>query len=147
MKAFVITIDALMAITIASIMLASILFMIPQASTSNFDKKQLFNLGNDILSVMDTSRRLSYYVGQSAGFVNEDLGFYVGLLPKTFCGNLTVKTYDGSIGPPPSFNLDKTYNNFTQNCEKKNEYIKVKRIFINYENEKYGLAEFELWLR
>ena len=122
MKGFALTIDALMALSLAFIMFIGILSLIPHASINNYNKKQLSNLGNDILSTMDTSERLSFYV------------------------DITLNIYSGNIGPPASFNLLNTYSNYTQNCEKSNDFVKVKRMFINYNQQRYGLAEFELWL-
>jgi len=93
MRGFALTIDALMALSIASLMFIAILNLIPQASLTSYNTKQLSNLGNDILSVMDTSEKLSSYVGKSSDFIKQDMGYYINLLPKTFCGNLTLKIY------------------------------------------------------
>lgn len=147
MKGFAITIDAIIALSLATLMFASILTVIPEASINNYNKKQLSNLGNDILAVMDGTGRLSYYVGQSSSFIQEELGYYLTFLPQTFCGNITLKIYSGNIGPPTSFSLVDSYSNQTQNCAKTNDFVKVKRMFINYENQRYGLTEFDLWLR
>ncbi len=147
MRGFAITIDALTALCLATIIFASILTMIPQASINNYNKKQLSNLGNDILFLMDNLGTLSSYVGQSSSYIQESLGYHLTLLPKTFCGNITVKVYSGNIGPPISFTLNNIYSNQTQNCQKAEEFVRVKRMFINYDNQKFGLAEFDLWLR
>jgi hypothetical protein len=127
-------------------MFTIIVNLIPQAMIEDLESKEMFNLGTDILSVMDINGTLSYYVGKSTNFVNEDMGNYVSLLPQTYCGNMTIRIYSSS-GDPVSFNLQENYKNYTENCNRGNDFTKVKRMFIEYQQEMFGLAEFEVWLR
>jgi len=146
-KGFVLTLDAIMATTIAVAIVITIINMLSLTSVSYFDKQQLESIGNDFLAVMDLSGKFRSYIGQSANQVNQDLGQQLQLLPQTYCGNITVKIYRGNIGPPVTFTLENTYNNFTVGCIRKQEITKTKRIFINFDPQKFGLAELELWLR
>jgi len=146
-KGFVLTMDAIMATTIAVVIVIAIVNMLPLASTNYFDKQQLESIGNDFLAVMDLSGKFRSYIGQAASQVNQDLGLQLQILPQTYCGNVTVKIYSGNIGPPTTFTLENSYNNLTAGCIKKQEIIKTKRIFVNFDPQKFGLVEFELWLR
>ena len=147
MKGFALTVDAMLAVTLALIMFATILTTLSQVSVNNFDRKHLYNIGNDMLLLMDKYKTFVSYVGKSTSFVNRDLGNYVELLPENLCGNLTVVIYDGSVGPPVSFTLDNTYYNITQDCQKVDKFTLSKRSFSEFENQKFGIATFEVWLK
>jgi len=146
-KGFALTLDAIMATTVAFAIVIAIINMLPLASTNYFDKQQLESIGNDFLAVMDLSGKFRSYIGQSASQVNLDLGQQLQILPQTYCGNVTVKIYSGSIGPPLAFSLQGTYNNFTSSCTRKQEITKVKRIFVKFDPQRFGLVELELWLK
>ena len=146
-KGFVLTLDAIIGITIAISISAIVINTFYTGSVNYFDKQQLAGIGYDILAVLDLTEKFSSYMGMSSGEVNRSLGEELQLLPKRYCGNITVSVYTGDIGPPVNFNLENTYNNFTDECVKKQEITKVKRIFVNHDPQKFGLAEIELWLR
>jgi len=146
-KGFVLTLDAIIAITIAISISAVIINTFYAGSVNYFDKQQLGGIGYDLLAVLDLTKKFSSYINQPASSVNPDLGYQLSILPQRYCGNITVSVYTGDIGPPVNFDLENTYNNFTDGCIKNQEITKVKRIFINHDPQKFGLVELELWLR
>ena len=146
-KGFALTLDAVMATTVAVAIVIAIINMFPLTSVNYFDKQQLASIGNDFLAVMDLSGKFRSYIGQTSSQINKSLGEELQLLPKTYCGNVTVKIYTGNIGPPITFTLGNTYNNFTSGCIRKQEITKTKRIFVNFDPQRFGYVELELWLK
>jgi len=143
-KGFVLTLDAVLAATTALIISAVIVTIIATGGVNYFDRLQLSNTGNDLLAVLDISGKLSGYVGGSEAQVEEDLQDRLLLLPFQYCGNITVNVYKYQS---EEFVLDKDYNAISIGCIKRNETAKVKRIFVNTNKQKYGLAEIEIWLK
>jgi len=151
-KGFVLTMDSVLALTTAIIMSATIIGIISTNQRTDYlSTQQMFSISNDFLAVLDLSNKLNSYVGQPANSVNTDLGLQLGFLPKQYCGNITVSIYDGDKGPPISFSLyansNPPYNNISSGCIRKSDFIKVKRIFIDFDTDTFSIAELELWLR
>lgn len=146
-KGFVLTLDAIIAMTVAISISAIIINTVHTSSVNYFDKQQLAGIGYDLLAVLDLSGKFSSYIGMGESQVEKDLGQQLQLLPQRYCGNITVSIYEGDIGPPVTFDSENTFNNFTDECTKKQDVTKVKRIFVNHDPQKFGLVELELWLR
>ena len=144
MKGFVFTLDATMAVITAIILSAVVISIFNTGSAPSAQGSQLFALGNDMLTVLFKSGRLNSYLGQPASSVNPELGQHLDMIPLQYCGNITVSSYSHSGG---NFNLQDSFTNSTNNCPKKNDMYKARRMFADYGKQRFALAEMEVWLK
>ncbi len=144
MKGFVLTADATLAVVAAILLSAVAVTLYNTSSLPSAESSQLFAIGNDMLTVLFKSGKLQAYVSQSPAAVNPQLGQYLQLLPAQYCGNVTVTTYRYSGG---GFTLQDNFNNVTAGCPKTGDLFKSKRVFAEFDEQRFGLAEMEVWLR
>lgn len=140
MKGFVMTMDAMFAIAIASAAAFAIISML-SAGIAQLNAQQIVIAGSDILSVMQHNRTFSGYIGASDSFVDSDILSKLGALPAQYCGNMTVTIYDAG-----NFANSRQYNAATCGSGSDDIY-KAKRMFADYGSRKFGIAELELWLK
>ncbi len=139
MKGFVLTTDAIMAVIIAFTASFAIVSMLP-AGTARYDVQQLAVAGNDMLSALYHNGTLNGYINMQESAVNSDIANKLAILPKHFCGNMTVTIYDAD-----NFASKSAYGAAT--CAAGKDTFKTRRIFADYDREKFGIAEVELWLK
>ena len=142
-KGFVFTLDALIALTLAIAIGATAMTALQNYSSTPFAFRHLSAAANDFLSVMEQSGVFNSYVGKSQDFVNGDLRTRLELLPSNYCGDVTLSVYRYSNG----FVLDETYGAVTLGCDTPDQQVNAKRIFLNTDRERYGLAEITVWVR
>ncbi len=148
-KGFVLTMDAILALSVAIIMSGVIIGIISLSQGVDYSiNQQLFYIGNDFLAVMDFSGKLKGYIGQPDSSANPDIGQQLQLLPNQYCGDLALKIYSTTGNPATiDYNNPETHGNMTPGCIKRNEAVKVKRIFVQFSPQKFGFAELQMWLR
>jgi len=148
-KGFVLTMDAALALTTALLMIAVIIGITFTSQISYLDEQQLYGIGNDFLAIMDLSKNFSAYISPGGLNPTIDIGQKLDqLLPKNYCGNVTVSIYSISGNPPTiQFDSPTIYRNTSSNCVKTSDLVKLKRIFVSFDPPRFGLAEMELWLR
>jgi hypothetical protein len=145
-KGFIFTLDAALASVLALVLLIVILNLTPINTGSNLGKLQLASLGNDFLSVLDQNSTFDSYASGSLDPVT-DLQNHLTILPPNYCANVSIFVYDYSSG---NFVLDAQHSaNITKtDCTAPTtEPVKVKRIFLSFNPEKYGKAEMVVWLK
>ncbi len=137
MKAFVITLDVFMAVIVAVAMGFVITNML---SLRMDDRLESTAVANDLLSVLHKKGEFNSYIGKSTQEVQAALTENLNLLPQQYCGNFSLTVYNAN-----DFSRRESFN--ANNCAKAGDISKVKRIFSDYNREKFGLAELEVWLR
>lgn len=142
-KGFVFTLDAVIAATVAIVLLMVIFNVLFLNTTNFFNNQQLASVGNDLFAIMEQNGTFHEYVSKSENVIEEDLQNQMQILPPNYCGNITIKFYKYQNG----FIIDKLANEVKTNCVFSNEKTKVKRVFVDYDKERFGLAEMELWLK
>lgn len=140
-KGIILTSDALLAAFTTAIMLTVIVGLLSVNPPIPFDKQQLESIGNDFLSVLQQDKTLNSYIGDSQA--DSKLLSQLQLLPDQYCANVTLKIYRYQS----DFLIDETHNAVKAGCIKGQELTKVKRIFVDYKKDRFGLAEMELWLK
>jgi len=141
-KGFVLTMDAVIATFLGVIITAVIISLLAAGSVNYFDKQQLSSIGYDLLAVLDLSGKLDSYIGGSG--VEADLGTQLQLLPENYCGNITVEIYKFQND---EFELVEDYTNTSSGCIQSGDISRVKRIFANISEQRYGIASIKLWLK
>lgn len=137
----VLTIDAMIATITAIAMVSVMAGMLSTIGVSSYTEQQMAAIGHDLLSVMYTNGTLNSYVGKPAPVVNACLQQELGLMPSSYCSNMTLKLYRAS-----DFQLTDSYAANT-GCSTGVSVTKVRRIFADYSSGKFGLAEITIWLR
>ena len=142
MKGAVFTVDALFAV-----FLATATFLVISQGTSYqspaLEKQNLFNQANDLLAVMQNDNTLVSYASMSQEQIQPELEEKISLLPKNFCGNLTVSIYKYQSG---IFSLQQKASGLTI-CGAGSQSAKAKRVFYDSPSKQYGIAELEVWLK
>lgn len=139
-KGFVLTFDATLAVLTTIIMSSVLINMLSSGSANYFDKQRIIHLGNDMLSLLEQDGTFKNYTGKSETEVNSDLLKQLQLLPEYYCANISVRIYDVKTE-----SFEKTYT--AKSCEEDKELVVVKRIFADYTEQKFGIAEIGLWLK
>ena len=145
MRGFIMSLDALMAAITTIVMLSVVAGILASQSQENFKNEQMFSLAADTLSVMDAIGSLNRYVTLDSTSIQNDMQTYLDLLPAQYCGNVTVRIYSSAGGG--SFNIQNSYQRLTSNCLKTNLTAQTSRVFMNYNPQRFGIADMVVWLR
>lgn len=136
-KGFVLTLDAMAAASVAMLMGFVIIGL---ASAKSPDMRLPYSIGGDLLSATDANGEMLKYAGYSAAQMQQSLQSTLQALPKNFCGNLTVAIFDAN-----DFSKSSAYSQ--SSCAGGSESYKSRRIFADYNREKFGIAEIGVWMR
>ncbi len=169
-KGFVLTLDAVLAAIVALTISALIMGMLAVSDINYYEYQGLTSVGNDLLAILDLTGKFNEYTDKTVAEGNADLKSQLNVLPTHYCANATVRLYDSNGG----FTLYKKFNATKSGClelgdclqkkgcggggcggkeeeecieEVKGDFTKVKRIYVDFDNEKFGLVEVELWLK
>jgi len=136
-KGFVLTVDAMAAASVAILMSFVIVGL---ASAKSPDMRLMYSAGGDLLSATDANGEMLKYSGYSAAQMQQSLQNTLQALPKNFCGNLTVTIFNAN-----DFTKSSAYSQ--SSCAAGAESSKSKRIFADYNREKFGIAEISVWMK
>lgn len=144
-KGFVLTLDAVLAAIVALIISILIMSMLSISTINYYEKQGLRSVGNDLLAVLDLTDRFDDYTDMSISEANADLLDQLNILPEHYCAKISVRVFHHNSG----FVLDKRFYATKTNCitETEDELTKVRRIYVDFDDQKYGSAEMELWLK
>jgi len=134
-KGFIFSLDAIIAVLIALLMITSILFYLSQNSHSP-NRENLNNIALDSLVLLEKSGALSATV---ISLDPSALDSYLGTLPYNICARIELfeSRADGS--------LSKTLSHYRAGCSLPSSYIISRRVFIA--SRITYLAELEVWQR
>ncbi len=141
MKGYVLTMDAMIAAITAIGMSAMIAGILSSMTLTSFNDQQLAATGQDILSVLHMNGTMNRYIGRPVTEVNASLQNVLRLLPASYCANITVTIYRTS-----DFQQTARYA-ATSNCLQSLSSTSIRRIFADYNSERFGLAEMTLWIK
>lgn len=133
-KGFVLTFDAAVAASIAIIMSVAVVGII---SAKSYDMRLSYSIAGDLLSSMDAAEELQKYAGYSSQQIQQSMQSALLALPKNLCGNMTANIYDAN-----DFSKVSAYNADT--CQTVAESTNAKRIFADYNKEKFGTIELSV---
>jgi hypothetical protein len=144
-KGFVLTLDAVLAAISALLLSVLIMSTLSATNINYYDHQALSGVGNDLLAIMDLTGIFDTYTDESVGNIEIDLANHLTVLPVNYCGNMTVSIYSYSS----RFQLDKQGSAIKSGCaySKDKDISKVKRLYVDFDDLKYGLSEIELWLK
>ena len=142
-KGFVLTLDAALATIIVLVSGLAVAVLLLSGEQGSLARLNSYTLGSDFLLALDKSGKLSDYVGKPEGVVNDDLKQQLSVLPQQYCGNVTLNVYKEQSG----FVLDKSYGAVSDCAPPRQDFSRVKRIFVNFDKERFGLALIDMWLR
>ena len=145
MKGFVFTLDALLSITIAIIIVTAIFLMLPKTREDYFARSQLSSFANDLLIVFDKNETLDALDDDKITDALQEI------LPDNYAAEIKIFSYELD---QDEFVLDETVISKYPNVQTPDEFVKAKRGFLTFKVEgdviridKYNIAEIRLWLR
>lgn len=144
-KGFVLTLDAMMAAILALIISALIMSTLSASNINYYEYQNLASVGNDLLAILDLTGKLDDYTKMTEAEGSNDLRGQLNVFPDHYCSNITVNLYQYNSG----FQLDKTFSATKTGCtypENKGKGA-ARRMYVDFDDERYGLAEMEIWLK
>lgn len=136
-KGFVLTLDAVIAATLALLMSIAIVNF---TSVKSQDMKLPHSIAEDLLSSMDGKGELLKYPGYASQQIRDSMQEALQVLPESFCGNMTVRIFDAN-----DFDRNDAYSE--SSCNSGSEAFKAKRVFADYTREKFGTIELEIRMK
>jgi len=141
MRGFVLSMDAMFAAMTALAMAAVLSSLLSASSVTAFNEQQVSSTGNDLIATLQSSNTLNGYIGQSNLSVNTSLQKKLNMLPPNYCGNISVKVFRAD-----NFLLVDQYG-AVRNCTTGASVVVIKRVFADYNKERFGLVELKLGFR
>ncbi len=138
-KGFALSIDALLAIVIAAILIFTIAFLSGNAKESQYQNLIMKKQINDVLIVMD---KTGEFASMNSTLINASI---TELFPSSYSWRLKMSYYNYSNG----FELEDGFI-IGNNQSASDETIESHREFITFSNSSviyYGTAELVVWLR
>ena len=86
-KSVIFTLDAIMAVLIAGIMITSAYFFISQTDAASFNRQNLNKISLDVLAVLEKDNTLKGSVESGSA---SELDTFLAFLPSPLCGKVTV---------------------------------------------------------
>ena len=146
MKGFVFTLDALLATTIALVILIATYTMIPKGQQDYFLESYQTKIANDILIVLDKSNILETH--------DKTLiqNYLASALPSNYAAELDVQVYECTAPKCDGFVLSsaiRPYSVIVDRSTLEKDSVLAKRGFLSFQNDRikyYSLAELRVWL-
>lgn len=146
MKGFVFTLDALLATTIAIVILIATYTMIPKGQQDYFLDDYKTKIANDILIVLDKSNTLET---NDETLIQNSL---TSILPNNYGARLNVYVYECATHDCDNFVLSSKVAPYVITVNRsmpEKDSVLAKRSFLSFENNRikyYSLAELRVWL-
>jgi hypothetical protein len=131
-KAFIFSLDAVIAVIIAGMMLLACFFYLSQTSTNIYKSQDLYKVSSDSLTILEKGNTLKTAVEANSTAAIQQ---FLNSLPGQFCGNITIYTSASAS----LLSAQKT------GCSSENEFSTAIRAFIAGNTEYY--AKMELWYK
>lgn len=136
-KGFVLAFDAMAAAGVAVLMTLAIVGIV---SAKSPDMRAPYSVAGDLLAATDAKGELQKYAGYSEPQMRQSMQAALQALPKNFCGNMSVTVFDAN-----DFGRSDSYSE--SSCAAGSEASKAKRVFADYNREKFGTVELGVWMR
>lgn len=146
MKGFAFTLDALLAMIIALVILTATYAMFPKGQQDYFLESYQTKLANDILIVLDKNGTLET---NDQNFIRSSL---TSVLPDNYGARLNVYTYECNGPACDGFIISNHVVPYVVTIDKsmpEGESVLAKRGFLSFQNNKikyYSIAELRIWL-
>lgn len=93
-KSIIFTLDAILAILIAGVMITSSYFYISQTKISQLNRQNLYKISLDVLTILEKDGTL--YDSVRTGSTS-DLNDFLNLLPAQICGSFTIYDHESNV--------------------------------------------------
>ncbi len=143
-KGIAFILDALLALTVAVIILTAVYSTGPRAQRDYFIEGQLTDFANDILVVLDKNESLSTLDADEIESVLEDI------LPDSYATEIKIYSYRYADSHTPPFSLEKTVTAKYPDASIPNEFVRAERSFVTFdagEIDRYNIVDLRMWLR